>query len=78
VDAKFVGAMTDEPAHPSSNNSDTLDPDLLAQLACPACYGELRLKGVRLQCVACSRAYPIVDGVPVLIVERAERLVKEP
>jgi hypothetical protein len=75
--------MTDEPAHPSSifdqdtPDSHKLDPALLAQLACPACYGELCLKGARLQCVACSRAYPIVDGVPVLIVERAERLLKE-
>jgi uncharacterized protein YbaR (Trm112 family) len=74
--------MTEEPAHPSSDNPvslnrDTLDPALLAQLACPACYGELRLEGARLHCVACSRGYPIVDGIPVMIVERAERLSKE-
>ncbi len=65
--------MTDEPAHPSSDNPDTLDPATLAQLACPACYGELRLEGARLRCLACSRGYPIVDGIPVMIVERAGR-----
>jgi uncharacterized protein YbaR (Trm112 family) len=26
----------------------------------------------RLICAACSRRYPIVDGIPALIVERAE------
>jgi hypothetical protein len=70
--------MTDEPAHPASDGRDTLDPDLLAQLACPACNGALRLEGARLRCLACSRRYPIVDGIPVMIVERAERLGDEP
>jgi uncharacterized protein YbaR (Trm112 family) len=79
VDAKFVGAMTEEPAHPSSNfDRDNLDPAILAQLACPACYGELRLEGARLRCVGCSRGYPIVDGIPVMIVEPAERPLDEP
>jgi uncharacterized protein YbaR (Trm112 family) len=70
--------MTDEPAHPSSDNPDTLDADLLAQLACPACYGELRLEGARLRCVSCSRGYAIVDGIPVMIVELAERQLEQP
>jgi uncharacterized protein len=69
--------MIDEPAHPSISDQDTLDPALLAQLACPACNGELHLEGARLRCIACSRAYPIVDGIPVMIVELAERLTKE-
>jgi len=59
--------MVDKPAHRSS-----LDPATLAQLACPACYGELGLENSHLLCFACGRAYPIVDGIPVLIVERAE------
>ncbi len=69
--------MIDEPAHPSIRDRDTLDPTILTQLACPACYGELRLEGARLRCMACSRGYPIVDGIPVMIVERAERLGEE-
>jgi hypothetical protein len=40
-------------------------------LACPACLGELRLEETRLVCAGCGRAYPIVDGIPVLIVVRA-------
>jgi hypothetical protein len=48
------------------------DTTVLDQLACPACLGELRLDEMRLVCPACGRAYPIVDGIPVLIAERAE------
>ncbi|MGB8028628.1 MAG: Trm112 family protein [Terracidiphilus sp.] len=60
--------MVDKPAHPS-----TFDPATLAQLACPACYGELRLENSRLLCIACGRVYPVADGIPVLTIERAER-----
>jgi uncharacterized protein len=49
------------------------DVSLLSQLACPACYGELRMGDLRLICAACGRAYPIIDGIPVLIVDRAEK-----
>jgi hypothetical protein len=41
------------------------------QLACPACLGALFLQEIQLVCKECGRAYPIVDGIPVLIVERA-------
>jgi uncharacterized protein YbaR (Trm112 family) len=44
-------------------------------VVCPACWGELRgkseLGAETLRCVACGRRYPVVDGIPVLIVERA-------
>jgi uncharacterized protein YbaR (Trm112 family) len=59
-----MAAMADQPA-----KLPAFDPTILAQLACPACYGELRLEGARLRCMACSRAYPTADGIPVLIVE---------
>ncbi|HXP59022.1 MAG TPA: Trm112 family protein [Dongiaceae bacterium] len=47
------------------------DASILDQLACPACLGDLRLDGQRLVCAACGRIYPIVDGIPVLIVDMA-------
>jgi len=53
----------------------TLDPAVLTQLACPSCHGDLRLQDSRLICAACSRKYPIVDGIPTLIVERAETTI---
>ncbi len=48
------------------------DASILAQLACPACYASLRQEDSRLVCSACGRRYPIVDGIPALIVERAD------
>jgi uncharacterized protein YbaR (Trm112 family) len=48
------------------------DASVLDQLACPACMGSLRLDANRLLCAACNRAYPIIDGIPVLIPSRAE------
>jgi uncharacterized protein YbaR (Trm112 family) len=68
--------MVDEPPHPRSFDP-YFESRTLAQLACPACYGELRLAlhegDSRFLCVACDRAYPVVNGIPVLIVERAAR-----
>jgi hypothetical protein len=50
----------------------TFDPSVIDRLACPACLGILRLEEARLVCAGCGRTYPIVNGIPVLIVERAE------
>jgi uncharacterized protein YbaR (Trm112 family) len=50
-----------------------IDVNTLALLACPACYGELSLKDSRLICAGCGRAYLFEDGIPVLLIERAER-----
>ena len=52
------------------------DPAAMIGLACPACWGDLRASSetapASLICTTCGRAYPIIDGIPVLIVERAE------
>jgi hypothetical protein len=50
------------------------DASQLDRLACPACLGRLflSLDETRLECTGCRRAYPIVDGIPVLIAERAD------
>jgi hypothetical protein len=53
-----------------SSHSFALVPSVLNLLACPACQGGLRLEEVRLLCAECGRAYPIVDGIPVLIAGR--------
>jgi uncharacterized protein YbaR (Trm112 family) len=45
---------------------------LLERLACPACFGALQLAAdARITCLVCGRAYPLIDGIPVLIAERA-------
>jgi hypothetical protein len=59
------------PANPT--RTLTFDSSILDQLACPACLGDLRLEGDHLLCQGCSRTYPIVDGIPVLIAGRDEK-----
>ncbi|MEW6199485.1 MAG: Trm112 family protein [Planctomycetota bacterium] len=53
----------------------TLDPELLAILACPVptCHGALEPREDRLVCVRCGRRYRIEDRWPVLIPEEAEQ-----
>jgi hypothetical protein len=50
-----------------------IDKKLLEILACPACDDRPRLyqEPEGLHCAQCGRTYPIVDGIPVLLVEEA-------
>ena len=62
-----------------STQEALFDATVLSRLACPACLGDLRseasdLAETRLVCAMCGRGYPIVDGIPVLIAERAKTL----
>jgi uncharacterized protein YbaR (Trm112 family) len=50
-----------------ADSSHLFDETVLGQLACPACLGALDVNGARLVCAGCGRAYPVVDGIPVLI-----------
>lgn len=46
----------------------------LRLLRCPVSGGELTLEGEELRCESSRLAYPVVDGVPVLIASEARRL----
>ena len=50
-----------------------LDPQLLEILACPMCKTEVRLTpdGKGLVCGSCRRRYPVVDDIPIMLVEEA-------
>jgi len=50
-----------------------IDEQLLKILACPACQGDVELNDKRIVCVKCGRKYPIKDGIPVLLVDQAEK-----
>ncbi len=45
--------------------------DLLDILACPICKKQVALQKDKLICGACNKAYPIKDGIPVMLVEEA-------
>jgi uncharacterized protein YbaR (Trm112 family) len=48
-----------------------IDARVLEILCCPSCREALedRPDGSGLECVGCHRVYPIIDGIPNLIVE---------
>ncbi|MGH7686638.1 MAG: Trm112 family protein [Candidatus Dormibacteria bacterium] len=48
-----------------------LPPGVRRLLACPRCHGELVDDESGLRCDACALLYPIVDGLPVLLVDEA-------
>ena len=50
-----------------------LSPDLLNILICPACGSAVRETDNAIECTACKRRYPIENGIPVMLVDRAEK-----
>ena len=53
----------------------TIDSKLLEILACPACKTKVVLEGEKIVCtnVQCGLRFPIRDGIPVMLVEEAEK-----
>ena len=46
------------------------------QLACPVCFGALAVSEAEARCEGCGCVYPVVDGIAVLIGERAKAPAK--
>ena len=59
------------------NGPLNLDPELLAIIVCPHCRGDLdqgaTAEGGELVCGGCGYAYPVRDGIPVLLVDEARK-----
>ena len=52
-----------------------IDEELLSILACPACKAPVVLQEEKLVCTnaACGLRYPIREGIPVMLVDEAEK-----
>ncbi len=52
-----------------------LTPDLLNILVCPACKGDLAYDEAAgtLTCEACRLRYKVVDDIPVMLIDEAEK-----
>jgi uncharacterized protein YbaR (Trm112 family) len=64
------------PADPARPTPQTLgiDPALLAILACPDVHHSpltVDVEAGELVCPTCSRAFPVRDGIPVLLLDEA-------
>jgi uncharacterized protein YbaR (Trm112 family) len=60
------------PSEISQGDHAMIDDELRAILACPACKGNLIFEETRIICPACKKAYPVRDGIPVMLIDEAE------
>jgi len=51
-----------------------IDNDLLKMLVCPQSKAPLKFVGEELICDKSGLAYPIIDGIPILLVEEARKV----
>lgn len=74
--------MTDAPsaAKPASAAAVAVDPRLLEVLVCPVTHGPLTYDRVRGELISKSAklAYPVRDGVPIMLPEEARPLEDGP
>lgn len=56
--------------------NDTLDPELLAILVCPATRGPLRYDPQAEELISdqAGLAYPVRDGVPIMLIDEARKI----
>jgi uncharacterized protein YbaR (Trm112 family) len=61
------------------NSMSAVDPRLLEILVCPLCKGKLvyRKPAAELVCKADRLAYPVKDGIPVMLEDEARKLPPE-
>lgn len=50
-----------------------IDKSLLEIIACPDCKGNVEEKANKIVCQKCGKKYPVKDGIPVMLVEEAEK-----
>ncbi|MBB5317275.1 Trm112 family protein [Tunturibacter empetritectus] len=43
----------------------------LQYVVCPVCHQKLGRSGDVISCKGCGRRYPVIEGVPVLLADRA-------
>jgi uncharacterized protein len=56
----------------NSANETQVPAELLKILVCPVDKAKVHLQDGRLVCEQCGRAYPIRDGIPIMLEEEAE------
>jgi len=50
-----------------------IEKELLNILACPACKSAVKEEENKIVCQKCGRKYPIKDGIPVMLINEAEK-----
>ena len=55
-----------------TDKQTTIPQELLDILVCPVDKAKVHLQDDRLVCEKCGRAYPVRDGIPIMLEEEAE------
>ena len=50
-----------------------IDDELLRILACPSCKSDVKLRENKIVCTGCGLKYPIKDGIPIMLIEEAQK-----
>lgn len=50
-----------------------INKELLDILVCPVCKGPVNLEGKTITCKVCSKAYPIKNDIPIMIIKEANK-----
>jgi uncharacterized protein YbaR (Trm112 family) len=79
--ARDISDMSDDsqPPQPDRDSSAEPDPRLLEILVCPVCRGPLEYDRERQELISRSArlAYPIRDGIPIMLPDEARELADE-
>ena len=59
-----------------AKNAAGVPQELLDILVCPVDRAKVHLEDNRLVCERCGRAYPVRDGIPIMLEEEAEQTAK--
>jgi uncharacterized protein YbaR (Trm112 family) len=61
---------------PPDRPSDSVDPKLLEILVCPVTKGQLEYDAARQELISrkAKLAYPIRDGIPIMLIDEARRI----
>ena len=58
-----------------------IDKELLEILACPKCKGDIEYdeENQKLMCLSpdCGLKYPVRDGIPIMLIDEAEKPVEQ-
>jgi hypothetical protein len=52
-------------------NAQSLTAEDLRRIVCPVCHQSLQFEAAVIRCLGCGKRYPLVDGIPVLLADRA-------
>ena len=56
-----------------ADNQQSVPQELLDILVCPVDKAKVNLQGDKLVCEKCGRAYPVREGIPIMLEEEAEK-----